>query len=72
MSTPSRASSTPRPNSASTADNANSPATSQRGESAQAPGDTGILSAARKAARKLLGRDKLDAKKDDPNIYPLF
>ena len=30
------------------------------------------LERARAAARKLLGRDRDKAKKDDPNIYPLF
>ena len=30
------------------------------------------LERARSAARKLLGRDRDKAKKEDPNIYPLF
>ena len=30
------------------------------------------LERARAAARRLLGRDRDKAKKDDPNIYPLF
>jgi hypothetical protein len=30
------------------------------------------LKRARTAARKLIGRDRDKAKKDDPNIYPLF
>lgn len=43
------------------------PRSTPRSRSASSP-----LERARAAARKLLGRDRDKAKKEDPNIYPLF
>jgi len=43
------------------------PSATPRSKSTSSP-----LERARAAARKLLGRGRDKAKKDDPNIYPLF